>query len=55
MVRLQHLVNKKQKKEVYNIVVPIEIVKLLGLKKGQEFAVRFDEDKKEFGYVPLRK
>ena len=55
MVKLQHLVNRKQKKHTYTVVVPHEIVKLLKLKKGQEFAVRFNEDKKSIEYVPIKK
>jgi hypothetical protein len=54
MVKLQHLVNKKQKKETYTIVVPREIIKLLRLKKGQDFAVKFNEDKKSIEYIPIR-
>jgi len=54
MVKLQHIVNKKQKKEAYTIVVPREIIKLLGLKKGQEFAVKFNEEKKSIEYVPIK-
>ena len=55
MVKLQHLVNKKQKKETFTIVVPREIIKLLRLKKGQEFAVKFNEEKKSIEYVPVKK
>ncbi len=54
MVKLQHIVNRKQKKEAYTIVVPREIIKLLGLKKGQEFAVKFDEEKKSIEYIPIK-
>ena len=55
MVKLQHLVNKKQKKETFTVVVPKEIIKLLRLKKGQEFAVRFNEEKKSIEYIPIKK
>ncbi len=55
MVKLQHLINKKQKKEAYTIVVPREIIKLLKFKKGQEFAVRFNEEKKSIEYIPIKK
>lgn len=55
MVKLQHLLNRKQKKETFTIVVPHEIVKLLKLKKGQEFAVRFNEDRKSIEYIPIKK
>jgi hypothetical protein len=54
MVKLQHLVNKKQKKETFTIVVPKEIIKLLRLKKGQEFAVSFNQDKKSIEYIPIK-
>lgn len=54
MVKLQHLVNKKQKKETFTIVVPREIIKLLNLKKGQEFAVMFNQEKKSIEYVPIK-
>lgn len=53
MVKLQHLVNKKQNKETYTIVVPKDIVKILKLQKGQEFAVRFNEEKKTIEYIPF--
>jgi hypothetical protein len=55
VAKLQHIVNKKQQKEVYSISVPIEIIKLLGLKKGQEFAVAFNQEKKSIEYIPIRK
>lgn len=55
LVKLQHIVNKKQKKEVFTLVVPREITRLLKMKKGQEFAVRFNEDKKSIEYIPIRK
>jgi hypothetical protein len=55
LVRLQHLLNKKQGKEVFTIVVPREIIRLLGLKKGQEFAVSFNQEKKSVEYIPIRK
>jgi hypothetical protein len=55
LVKLQHLVNKKQGKEVFTLVVPREIIKLLGMKKGQEFAVAFNQEKKSVEYVPIRK
>jgi hypothetical protein len=53
VVKLQHLVNKKQNKETYTIVVPKDIIRILKLKKGQEFAVRFNEDKKTIEYIPF--
>jgi len=53
MPKLQHIVNKRQKKEAFTIGVPKEIVKLLKLKKGQEFAVRFNEEKNTIEYVPI--
>ena len=55
MVKLQHIVNRKQKKEVFTLVVPREITRLLKMKKGQEFAVRFNEDKKSIEYIPVGK
>jgi len=55
LVKLQHIVNRKQKKEVHTLSVPRGIVKLLKLKKGQEFAVRFDEDKKTIEYMLIKK
>jgi hypothetical protein len=55
MVKLQHLVNRKQKKESFTIAVPLEIIRLLGMKKGQEFAVRFDQDKKSIEYIPIKR
>lgn len=54
MVKLQHMVNKKQKKEAFTIGVPKEIIKLLKLKKGQEFAVKFNEEKKSIEYIPIK-
>ncbi|MCB9358807.1 hypothetical protein H6503_02660 [Candidatus Woesearchaeota archaeon] len=55
MAKLQHIINKKQKKEAFLIGVPKEIVKLLRLKKGQEFAVRFNEERGSVEYIPIRK
>ncbi|MFT4343669.1 MAG: hypothetical protein ACMXYE_02885 [Candidatus Woesearchaeota archaeon] len=55
MAKLQELVNKKQGKTAYTISVPSDIVKLLKLKKGQEFAVRFDEKKRTLEYIPVKK
>ncbi|MFT4303109.1 MAG: hypothetical protein ACMXYG_00960 [Candidatus Woesearchaeota archaeon] len=54
MVRLQHIINKKQNKEAFLIGVPKDIVKLLKLKKGQDFAVRFNEEKNSIEYVAIK-
>jgi hypothetical protein len=54
MVKLQHLVNHKQKKETFTLVVPKEIIKLLKLEKGQEFAVKFNDYKRTIEYIPIK-
>ena len=54
MVKLQHLVNKKQKKESYTIAVPLEVIRLLHLKKGQDFAVTFNQEKGSVEYIPIK-
>jgi bifunctional DNA-binding transcriptional regulator/antitoxin component of YhaV-PrlF toxin-antitoxin module len=53
MVKLQHLVNKNQNKETYTIVVPKDVIKVLNLKKGQEFAVQFNKEKGSIEYIPI--
>jgi hypothetical protein len=55
MVKLQHLINRKQKKEAFTLVVPREIVRLLKIGKGQEFAVRFNQENKSIEYIPIIK
>jgi len=53
MVKLQKLDNRKQNKVAYTLNVPKDIIKILGLKKGDEFAVRFDQDKKTIEYIKI--
>lgn len=54
MVKLQHIINRKQNKEAFLIGVPKDIIKLLKLEKGHEFAVRFNEEKGSIEYIPIR-
>ena len=53
MVKLQKLDNKKQNKVSFNLNVPKDIVNLLKLKKGDQFAVRFNQDKKTIEYIKI--
>lgn len=55
MVKLQELKNKSQNKVSFNLSVPLDIVRLLGLKKKDRFAVSFDKDKKKIEYTRIEK
>ncbi len=53
MVKLQKLDNKRQNKVSYTLNVPKDIIKILSLKKGDEFAVRFDKEKNVIEYIKI--
>jgi len=55
MVKLQKLDNKKQNKVSFTLNVPKDIINLLKLKKGDEFAVRFNQETNTIEYIKIEK